>query len=644
MNHNFRNYPVFSNDTHHEDVAPEEEVSVACDYFDGVFKYINQMLMEEDHLENKPCMFQDCSALQATEKSFHDVLVQNYPPPPYQNSAFLDQNADNLNSNLTGTCSSHGSNSSTAVNTSVESNWVRHQHLVGPFFGQSSLFDHHFQSDLQYCGSSSNYYNVVDGLLRSPVTPVHVFDSANESQFAWKNHLPEERSNKQLADYAEESDSEQTELYDKVLLCPSINPGLHDDQSAQKEARNESEPNGQAQGSKRGKDRWGCSKKQGNARELVDLRGLLTLCAQAVACFDSRTANELLKRIRQHCSSHGDGTERMAHYFSNALEARLAGTGTELYAAFAARRISAAEMLKAHRAYVTACPFQRMSNIFANKSIAKLAMGVTRLHIVDFGILYGFQWPCIMQGLSLRPGGPPKLRITGIDFPQTGFRPAERVEETGLRLANYCKRFNIPFEYNAIAKKWDTIQLDDIRIDRDEMLIVNCLYRLRNVLDETVLANNPRDAVLNLVRRMNPDMFMHGVAHGSYNGPYFGPRFREAQHHFSALFDMFDANMGRKDEDRLMFEREVFGREAMNVIACEVSERVERPETYKQWQARNRKAGFRQLPLDRDIMEEVRTKVKQHYHKDFVVGEDSNWMLQGWKGRVMYALSNWKPV
>ena len=105
---------------------------------------------------------------------------------------------------------------------------------------------------------------------------------------------------------------------------------------------------------------------------------------------------------------------------------------------------------------------------------------------------------------------------------------------------------------------------------------------------------------------------------------------------------MFEANLPREDEDRLLFEREVFGREAMNVIACEVTERVERPETYKQWQVRNQKAGFRQLPLKQDIMEEVRTK-KLRYHKDFVVGEDGNWMLQGWKGRIIYALSCWKP-
>lgn len=56
------------------------------------------------------------------------------------------------------------------------------------------------------------------------------------------------------------------------------------------------------------------------------------------------------------------------------------------------------------------------------------------------------------------------------------------------------------------------------------------------------------------------------------------------------------------------------------------------------------KAGFRQLTLHKDLMKEVGAKVRLHYHKDFLVDEESKWMIQGWKGRVLYALSLWEPV
>lgn len=66
-----------------------------------------------------------------------------------------------------------------------------------------------------------------------------------------------------------------------------------------------------------------------------------------MANYDTRIAHDKLKLIRLHCSPYGEATKRMAHYFADALEARLAGTGIELYTAFAKRTISAADILKA---------------------------------------------------------------------------------------------------------------------------------------------------------------------------------------------------------------------------------------------------------------------------------------------------------
>ncbi|KAI3989841.1 hypothetical protein MKX01_040811, partial [Papaver californicum] len=124
---------------------------------------------------------------------------------------------------------------------------------------------------------------------------------------------------------------------------------------------------------------------------------------------------------------------------------------------------------------MTAISFKKISNFFANQTISDLGENATTLHIVDLGILYGFQWPCLTQRLSKRKGGPLKLWITGIELPRPGFRSAERVEETSHRLRNYAKELNVPFEYHAIARKWETIQLDDLKIKKDELLVANCL-------------------------------------------------------------------------------------------------------------------------------------------------------------------------
>ena len=152
---------------------------------------------------------------------------------------------------------------------------------------------------------------------------------------------------------------------------------------------------------------------------------------------NSQSATDQLKRIRQHVSPTGDGMQRVSHYFANGLEARLAGTGTQIYKAVFTKATSAADILKDYHLFLAMCPFKKLLNFFSN-TIEK----AETLHIIDFGITYGFQWPSLIQCLSSRPAGPPKLRITGIDLPQAGFRPAERVQETGRRLANYAKSFN----------------------------------------------------------------------------------------------------------------------------------------------------------------------------------------------------------
>uniref|UniRef100_A0A0E0J5K1 Uncharacterized protein n=1 Tax=Oryza nivara TaxID=4536 RepID=A0A0E0J5K1_ORYNI len=161
--------------------------------------------------------------------------------------------------------------------------------------------------------------------------------------------------------------------------------------------------------------------------------------------------------------------------------------------------------------------------------------------------------------------------------------------------------------------------------------------------DESVVVDSPspRDMVLNNIRDMRPHVFVQCVVNGAYGAPFFLTRFRETLFFYSSQFDMLDATIPRDNDERLLIERDILGRCALNVIACEGADRVDRPETYKQWLVRNHRAGLTQLPLQPQVVELVRDKVKKLYHKDFVIDVDHNWLLQGWKGRILYAMSTW---
>eukprot|EP00249_Psilotum_nudum_P024328 c29155_g2_i1 orf=195-2756(-) len=408
------------------------------------------------------------------------------------------------------------------------------------------------------------------------------------------------------------------------------------------------ECNGKHQVSRKKQDSSTTSSKEGigsNGKPvMVDLRALLITCSQAVAADDYRKANELLHEIREHASPLGSATQRLAHYFAEALVARLSGTGPRLYTAMSNNRPSAAQMLKAYHLYMATSPFKMLSHYFANHSILKAAEGSLRLHIVDFGILYGFQWPCLISALAERPGGPPHLRITGIEFPQPGYDPAQRIEETGRRLAEYARTYGVPFTFHAVANKWENVQAASLNIRQDEVLVVNCMFRLRQLMDETVITTSPRKVVLANIRSLKPKIFVEGVVNAGLNAPFFLSRFRESLFFFSSRFDAFDATMENENKERLMLEAETVGREILNIVACEGLDRIERPETYRQWQSRTQRAGFELLRLDPTVVAKARAIVKASYHRDYGVDDDGKWMLLGWKGRIMHALSAWKPI
>ncbi|KAL6200224.1 hypothetical protein ACLB2K_030006 [Fragaria x ananassa] len=735
------------------------------DFSETVFKYVNQMLLEEN-VEQMPIMFHDPLGLRVTEKSFYDVLGQQYPFSPNQQPQqpqqpqqqqkplyvdqpngqlrYVDQKVESPDDYFAGSSSDFNASSSSPSTGSSNSADYQSRGESGeqkPSFSQTSLSSdsvNHSNSNSQLSLPLTNSLSTFgDGMSESSVNQFlaqNIFtDSESVLQFqrgveeaskflpkvnplvidlessrvspevkghastvvvkkekserktspskrrgrrnspngsmerkkspngskGRKNHKREDvdsegRSSKQSAVFKEEVEEEEelSELFDKVLLCTDgVNQSscgsCGDNVDVKNEESKNLQPNGQplASNGEGGKAR---AKKQGKKKETVDLRNLLILCAQAVSVNDYRTSAELLKQIRQHSSPFGDGSQRLAHFFANGLEARMAGTGTGtqiFYTSLASKKTSAVEILKSYQVSLASCPFKRMSMFFKNKMIFKMAEKATTLHIVDFGILYGFQWPILIHKLSMRPGGPPKLRITGIEVPQPGFRPAEWIEETGRRLAKYCERFKVPFEFNAIASQnWESIKVEDLKVERNEVLAVNCMLRFKNLLDETVEVNCPRDSVLKLIRSLKPDIFVHTIINGAYNAPFFVTRFREALFHFSALYDVFDVNIPRENPQRLMFEAEFYGREAMNVIACEGIERVERAETYKQWQVRTQRAGLKLLPLDQELVKVFRDKVKEWYHKDFTIDQDSNWMLQGWKGRIVYASSCWVPA
>ncbi|XP_062182208.1 scarecrow-like protein 9 [Phragmites australis] len=377
-------------------------------------------------------------------------------------------------------------------------------------------------------------------------------------------------------------------------------------------------------------------------RDVVDLRTMLIFCAQAVAANNHTSAREMLKQIKQHASATGDATQRLAQCFAKGLEARLAGTGSQLRQLLMAERLSVVEFLKAYKLYMAASCFDKAALIFSIMTIEQAMIGKSKVHFVDYGLNYGLHCAGLLRWLANREGGPPEVKITAVGHPQPRSCSAEPTEETGRRLSKCAHAFGVPFKFHAITAKWEAVCIDDLNTDADEVLVVNDLFNFTTLMDESIFFDNPnpRDTVLKNISKMRPDVFIQSIVNCSY-GASFLTRFREALFYHTAMFDMFDATTPRESEPRLLLEQGLFGGCALNAIACEGVDLMDRPEKYRQWQVRNLRAGLRQLPLNPNIVKVVRDKVRACHHKDFLLSKEDQWLLQGWMGRILFAHSTW---
>ncbi|WVZ48773.1 hypothetical protein U9M48_000185 [Paspalum notatum var. saurae] len=245
----------------------------------------------------------------------------------------------------------------------------------------------------------------------------------------------------------------------------------------------------------------------------VDLRTLLTHCAEAVSTGNRVGATELLRRINQRASPTGDAWQRLAHCFAQGLQLRLAGgTGVRVAAASAAARACSGRT--------------RCARSFSHMAICKAAAGRSKLHIVDYGVHHGFQWPLLLGQLAAREGGPPAVRITTVGVPQPGFRPAAQIDEIGRRLTAFARRCGLPsFRFRGVvAARWETVRAADVGVEPDEVLVVNGLNHFGRLMDEGGVDDGieegpcPRDMVLANIREMRPDVFVLCVENCQHTG------------------------------------------------------------------------------------------------------------------------------
>ncbi|KAJ4779262.1 GRAS transcription factor [Rhynchospora pubera] len=351
--------PAFSSDNHNQNAAPNPLLTDAkishevCDLTsNAVINYISQILLEEDLDED---IYQGEAALRDTEKSFYDILKNEYPFSPT-----LTQFNASKSSNITDS----GSHTTEIV---LKNDMQSYGKSKPPFInaGPASALsiENLPTTQIQKGAEEAMKFLPAIGKLFIGLEPNGIeIDEEEKSCYISENKaichashtkkcvlndrgsdLSEGQAHKQRAVFSDEPT--RNEHLEQFLLFRDqeyVKEVISVRKTVKKEIKNNSWEH-------QDKNSENEIRKKETEKGCVDLQSLLIRCSEAVSTNDNKQACELISEIRKHLSPRGDCYQRLAHYLVDALEARLAGTGSDIYHELLSRQGNISDTLKAAR-------------------------------------------------------------------------------------------------------------------------------------------------------------------------------------------------------------------------------------------------------------------------------------------------------
>ncbi|WCJ37416.1 GRAS family transcription factor [Euphorbia peplus] len=372
-----------------------------------------------------------------------------------------------------------------------------------------------------------------------------------------------------------------------------------------------------------------------------DLKLVLIACAKAVSDNDLLMAQWLMDELRRMVSVSGEPMQRLGAYMLEGLVARLASSGSSIYKALRCKEPESADLLSYMHILYEVCPYFKFGYMSANGAIAEAMKDQNKVHIIDFQIGQGSQWVTLIQAFAARPGGPPHIRITGIDDSTSAYARGGGLSIVGKRLAKLAELFKVPFEFHAAAMPDCEVEIKHLGIQPGEALAVNFAFMLHHLPDESVSTQNHRDRLLRLVKSMSPKVVTLVEQESNTNTAAFFPRFLETLNYYMAMFESIDATLPREHRERINVEQHCLARDVVNIIACEGIERVERHELLGKWRSRFRMAGFSPYPLSSLVNGTIKSLL-ENYSEKYRLEERDGALYLGWMNRDLVASCAWK--
>jgi hypothetical protein len=231
---------------------------------------------------------------------------------------------------------------------------------------------------------------------------------------------------------------------------------------------------------------------------------LLLACANAVASNNMEYTNVFLEQLTLLASLTGDPMQRVATYFMEGLATRITKSWPGVYRALNSTQLpSIMDMLSARQVFFSVCPYLKFSFLTVNQAILDAMEGEKVVHLIDLEASDPVQWLALLQALSVRPGGPPHLRITGV---------SERravLEQTGQRLSQEAEKLDIPFQFHPVHAQLENLDVELLRVKTGEAVAISSVMRLHPLLAKDHRFGGPGSALSSF----------DGSSHGRMHSP-----------------------------------------------------------------------------------------------------------------------------
>ncbi|XP_068661506.1 GRAS family protein RAM1-like [Aristolochia californica] len=377
---------------------------------------------------------------------------------------------------------------------------------------------------------------------------------------------------------------------------------------------------------------------------------LLLISATAIdekkLCLAADNLTDLYKNV----SLKGDSIQRVAAYFADGLAARLLSRQSPFYSMIM-KEPTPEEEFAAFTELYRASPYYQFAHFTANQAIIEAfekeeSHNNRTLHVVDFDVSYGFQWPSLIQSLSDKATSSKRIHLH-----ITGFGTnSEELKETETRLVNFAKGcLNLDFKFEWFLTGTRPVGL---QTNKNDTVAVNLMFYLHRLGSSSKIYE-----ALKSVYSLNPSVVVLVEQEGSRNPKSFLSRFMESLHYFAAMFDSLDDCLPPDSSERLRIERNQLGREIKSMLNGDKDEenhqRFERLET---WKGRMERVGFRGFKLSSRSLSQAKLLLKIRCHwsaAEFdhgaggfkVFEKDGGRALSlGWQDRHLITASVWHCV